>query len=165
MKILSIILMLLMLTGCSAQPTWETVHDDWVDVAAVPAKKITIKLPKEAAAPTLQSEESGALYACDGYVLMLQTFQGGDMDATMRRLTGFSRDQLTCLQTQSGTTKRYTCVWSSVGEGGDHVGRAVILDDGSHHYAVSVMADFESAGELAETWQEILNSAELTDTD
>jgi len=124
-----------------------------------------MKLPSEAVAPVLQSPDAGKLYLCDGYVLTVQTFDGGDLDETMRQVTGFSREQLTCMQTQSGDIKRYACVWSAAGEGGDHVGRAVILDDGSYHYAVSVTADFASAGELAQTWQELLNSVTLTDTD
>ena len=98
-------------------------------------------------------------------LLTLQTFTGGDLDATMRQVTGFSKEQVTCLQTRDGEINQYSCVWSSAGEGGDHVGRAVILDDGSYHYTVTVMADFETAGELTDTWQDLLNSVSLTDTD
>ena len=164
MKILCILLVLLMLTGCGAQPTFEKIEDPWVEVD-VKQKELVVKLPTDAAAPALQSPEAGKLYLCDGYVLTLQTFSGGDLDATMRQITGFSREQLTCMQTQNGDVKKYSCVWSSAGEGGDHVGRALVLDDGSYHYAVTVMADFASAGELSDTWQELFNSVTLSDTD
>ena len=164
MKIFFAILAVLMLTGCGGQPVLERVEDPWVEVAAR-EKTLQVRLPAEAAAPALQSPENGKLYLCNGYVLTLQTFSGGDLDETMRQITGFSREQITCLQTREGEMDKYSCVWSSAGEGGDHVGRAVILDDGSYHYTVTVMADFETAGELTDTWQDLLNSVSLTDTD
>lgn len=163
MKIVCVLLMLIMLSGCGAQPVFEKVEDPWVEVDAI-QKELVVKLPAEAAAPVLQSPEAGQLYLCDGYVLTLQTFSGGDLDATLRQITGFTRDQVTYMQTRDGEVDKYSCVWSSAGEGGDHVGRAVILDDGSYHYAVTVMADFASAGELSDTWQELLNSVALSDT-
>ena len=90
---------------------------------------------------------------------------GGDLNATMRALTGFSREQLTVMETERSDFKRYDCVWSTAGEGGDHVARAVILDDGYYHYAVTVMADFASAGELTRTWKTILDSVSLKSID
>lgn len=164
MKILCVLVIALLLAGCGGQPVLERVEDPWIEAVAEP-KEISVKLPQEAAAPVLQSPESGQLYLCNGYVLTLQTFSGGDLDATMRKVTGFSKEQITCLQTSEGQWEQYNCVWSSAGEGGDHVGRAVILDDGNYHYAVTVMADFASAGELADTWQQLLNSVKLSDTD
>ena len=164
LKLLRVILMLMMLSGCAAQQTWETVNDPQVEVAAIP-RELGIKLPPEAAAPVLQSPEAGQLYLCNGYVLAVHTFVGGDLDDTMRQLTGFSKEQLACMKTEKADYRRYDCVWSSASDGGDQVGRAVILDDGNFHYAVSLMADFASAGDLSQAWQEILNSVVLTDTD
>lgn len=164
MKILCVLVIALLLAGCGGQPVLERVEDPWIEAAAV-QKEVTVKLPADAAAPALQNPDAGQLYLCDGYVLTLQTFTGGDLDATLRQVTGFSKEQVTCMQTREGEVDKYSCVWSSAGEGGDHVGRAVILDDGSYHYAVTVMADFASAGELADTWQQLLNSVTLSDTD
>ena len=153
--------MLIMLTGCGQQ-VWETVNDPWIETDA-PCRKVELQLPSEAALPVLQNPEEGELYICNGYTLMVQTFQGGDLDATMRNLTGFSKEDLTYVQTQEGGIKRYACVWSAAGEGGDYVARAVILDDGNYHYAVSVMAESAAAGELVQTWQGVLGSVTLTD--
>lgn len=164
MKIICVLLVFLLLTGCGAQPVFEKVEDPWVEVD-VKQKELVVKLPSDAASPVLQSPETGRLYLCNGYVLTLQTLSGGDLDATMRQITGFSKEQLTYMQTRDGAVDKYSCVWSSAGEDGDHVGRAVILDDGSYHYAVTVMADFASAGELSDTWQALLNSVTLKDTD
>lgn len=164
MRIVCVILVAIMLGGCGVQPVLETVEDPWIEVAA-PYRELRVNLPKDAATPVLQADGAGKLYLCDGYVLTIQTFPSGDVDATMQQLTGFTRQQLTCMETREGEIKQYNCVWSAAGEGGDHVGRAVILDDGNYHYAVSVMADFATAGELTDTWQTILGSVCLRDTD
>ena len=155
----------LLLSGCAAQPVFETVSDQLDIPAVAPVRQLQVSLPKEATTPTLQSEESGKLYLCDGYTLSIQTMEAGDLDATMRSLTGFAREQLTVMETLKHGIKRYDCVWSAAGEGGDQVARAVILDDGNYHYAVTVMADFASAGDLADTWKSILDIVSLSDTD
>ncbi len=158
-------MLVLLLAGCTAQPVFETVCDPIDAPAMAQMRRLQLTLPKEATAPTLQSEEAGALYLCDGYTLTTQTMAAGDLDATMRRLTGFSKEQLTVMTTEKHGIRRYDCVWSAVGEGGDQVARAVILDDGSYHYAVTVMADFAAAGDLAGTWKTILDSVSLSDID
>lgn len=164
-KVCILLVVVLLLGGCAAQPVFETVSDQ-ID-APVPAqmRQLQVMLPKEASAPTLQSEQAGKLYLCNGYTLTIQTMEAGDLDATMRSLTGFSREQMTVMETAKHGIKRYDCVWSAAGEGGDHVARAVILDDGSYHYAVTVMADFASAGDLASTWKSILDTVTFSDID
>lgn len=164
-KLIVLLVLLVALNGCAAQPVFETVSDGVEVPVLAQMRQLQVSLPKEATAPTLQGEESGALYICNGYTLSVQTVKAGDVDSTMRSLTGFGRDQLTVMETVRNGVKRYDCVWSAAGEGGDHVGRAAILDDGNYHYAVTVMADFESAGELAATWKTIFDSVMLTDTD
>ena len=151
-----------MLTGCAGRQVWETVNDPWVEVAA-PCREVKLKLPAEAMTPVLQNPGAGQLYLCDGYTLAVQTLNGGDLDATMRQITGFSLDALTCIQTACGEYEKYECVWSAAGEGSDQVGRAVVLDDGHYHYAVSVMADHVTAGTLTQAWQKLLGSVSLAD--
>ncbi len=164
-KVLWLLAVCSLLVGCGAQTVFETVTDS-VEIPTLATKRqIKVTLPKEATAPTLHSEDAGMLYLCDGYSLSVQTMSAGDLDATLRTLTGFSRDQLTVMETAKHGIARYDCVWSAAGEGGDQVGRAVILDDGSYHYAVTVMADFASAGDLAGTWSAILDTVSLSDTD
>lgn len=133
--------------------------------AMVQTHQLEITLPKEAAVPSMENEDAGRIYLCDGYTLTVQTLAGGDLDRTLRQITGFGRAQLTVMETRSEDITRYACVWSAAGEGGDQVGRAVILDDGSCHYAVTVMAEASIAGDLAENWQEILESVKLSSTD
>lgn len=160
-----ILVLAVFLTGCGAQETFETVSDIYDAPAMAQMRQLEIALPKEAAVPSMENEDAGKIYLCNGYTLTVQTLAGGDLDRTMRQLTGFGREQLTVMETQVEGIDRYACVWSAAGEGGDQIGRAVILDDGSYHYAVTVMADSASAGELAEIWQEILKSAKLSSTD
>lgn len=161
MKKLCILLcVLLMLTGCSQQ-TFETVTDLHQDGPLPQAKSICLDLPEEAAMPTMVSEENGKLYLCNGYSVAVQTLTGGDLDGTLRYLTGFSRDALTVMERNTGNVNRYDCVWTAVGEGQEQGCRCVVLDDGSYHYAVTVMADSVDVGKLQQTWQSILGSVYL----
>ena len=164
-KVCILLVLVALLCGCAVQPAWETVFDQLETPVMAQMRQLDVALPKEATAPTLQSEDAGALYLCDGYTLSIQTMSAGDLDATMRSLSGFSKDQLTVMTTEKHGIRRYDCVWSAAGEGGDQVARAVILDDGNYHYAVTVMADFASAGDLADTWKDILDSVKFSDTD
>lgn len=159
-KLCVLLCILLMLAGCSQQ-TFETVTDLHQDGPLPQAKSICLDLPQEAAMPTMESGENGKLYLCDGYSIALQTLSGGDLDGTLRQLTGFSRDALTVMERKTGDISRYDCVWTAVGEGQEQTCRCVVLDDGSYHYAVTVMADSVDAGKLQQTWQSILGSAYL----
>ena len=164
-KILVMLAFVLFMGGCAAQETFETVMDQLEAPVMAQVRQLQVALPKEASAPTLSSEEAGTLYLCDGYSLSIQTMDGGDLDATIRTLTGFSKDQMTVMTTEKHGVRRHDCVWSAAGEGGDQVARAVILDDGNYHYAVTVMADFASAGDLSDTWKAILDTVTLEATD
>lgn len=160
-----VLLLVVLLTGCDARQTFETMLDDCNLPVMAQVQQVQLSLPENAAVPSMENGEGGKIYLCDGYTVTLQTMDAGDLDGTLRQITGFGREQLTVMQTTTDDIDRYQCVWSAAGEGGDHVGRAVILDDGSYHYAVTVMADFASAGELASVWQGILDSAQLVSTD
>lgn len=151
---------MLLLCGCGAEGNFETMTDIFSQPAVAP-RQVDLALPQEAAAQTVQSDTDGELYLCDGYVLTVQTFSSGDLDATFRELTGRSREQLTVMQTQSADVKCYETVWSAAGEIGDQLGRLKLLDDGNYHYTVTVMADAASAGQLTDTWQAVLNSFDL----
>lgn len=164
-KLCCVLLVAIMLTGCGVQSAFETIGD-MLDTPVMALKReVRLQLPKEATAPALQSEDGGKLYLCDGYTLTVQTLSAGDLDRTMREVTGFSKDQLTVMETEQMDTRRYDCVWSAAAEEGEQVARSVILDDGYYHYAVTVMADFATAGELAQTWQTLLGSVTLSGTD
>lgn len=156
-----LILAALLLCACGAQPTFETVDDDNALMVSATLRQIELALPKEAAKPVMESASGGSLYLCDGYTLTVQTLSGGNLDRTAQQLTGYCWSELQPIRTQLSDAVRYDLAWAAAGEGGDQVGRAVILDDGMNHYAVSVMADADIAGTLQDTWQKLLHSVKL----
>lgn len=158
------VLLALGLTGCGAQQTFETVED----IAMTPeagTMQLQLTLPEEAASPVMENSETGQIYICDGYTITVQTAPAGNLDETLLQTTGYQKENLSVIQTQKQGIRRYDCVWTCMGEAGDQVGRAVILDDGIQHYTVSVMAPAETAGQLTKTWQEMLCSVGLVSTD
>lgn len=151
---------LLVLNGCAGMPVFEQLGDVYNPSQAPEPKKVSISLPEDAASPVIAGD-FGKIYFCDGYEIMVETLTSGDLAATIKDLTGYSREALTLLETYLGNIKRYECVWTAAGEVGDRVGRAVILDDGCYHYCVSVMADAVDAGALQESWEALFGSIVL----
>ena len=56
---------LLLLTGCAAEPTFETLSDEYVQPAIAQTHQMTLSLPEDASVLTVQSD-GGDLYFCDG---------------------------------------------------------------------------------------------------
>lgn len=161
MKKLWIVLpVVLLLCGCDAKQTFETLTDSLLQPSVEP-QSVELALPQEAATQVMGSDTEGEIYLCDGYTLTVQTFSSGDLDGTLRELTGRDQDQLTVLKTQQVNAKCYETVWSAAGETGDQIGRLKVLDDGNYHYAVTVMADADLAGQLSDAWQTMFASFSL----
>ena len=156
-------LMLLLLTGCGARETLETVGDVYVQPVSAPLRQIVLSLPVDATVTAMTSETAGSLYLCDGYTITVQTLEAGNLDKTLLSTTGYGKNGLRLVESFRGNAKRYDCVWTAAGEGEDQVGRACILDDGSFHYVVSVMAGQSRSGELQPVWQDIFDSFRLAD--
>ncbi len=160
-KFVLVLCLMLLLTGCAAQ-TFETV-DDLNDVPAM-AKPATIllDLPEDAAAPAMEGT-SGTLYFCGDYDITVEVMPSGNLNNTLQTLTGFGKDELDLMQTIRCGVSCYEGAWSAAGEAGDHVGRVLIMDDGSFHYCVSVMASAEDAGDCSADWKELLDSVALAE--
>ena len=148
-----------MLSGCGAEETFETVSDEILEVAAVP-RQVMVVLPPEAAAPASESD-AGTIYICDGYEIMLQTLTGGDLDATLRTVSGYGREELTVVESRQGDYKRYDLVWACAGEEGERIGRGAVLDDGSYHYVLCVLSDADRVQEYEEVWSALFSSYSL----
>lgn len=147
----------LMLSGCNTPESFETISDSYIEPEIQPAQQTSMILAEE----TVQIQQDTGnekIYLCDDYCVVVQTFSAGDLDATIRSVTGYPRDKLTVMERKTGGIDRYECVWVSAGEGGDQVGRMVLLDDGNYHYALTVMAPADQAGELTDTWQLLVDS-------
>ena len=154
-----ILLMICLLTGCGGGQELETVLDVYAPQEETPMQ-VTLTLPVDTAVQTLSSSE-GQLYLCDGYTVTVQTLPGGDLARTVADTTGYAIDRLTLIETEKDSITCYRLSWATAGEGGDQAARTLILDDGRFHYAVTVMASADKAGELADTWQTILGSVGL----
>ena len=155
-----VILTVLLLSGC-ASPTLETVSDVYEEREVAASQQIVLDLPPEAAQPAMESGDGEQLYQCNGYELRVQTLAAGNLDEVLRTVSGYGKEQLTVIKTASGENQRYDCVWCTAGEEGELVGRTAILDDGNYCYCVSALAKSESAFELRQTWQQVLDTFEL----
>ncbi len=161
MKIIVVLLCVLLLAGCSVQ-TFEKVEDlNDVQAMVVPAT-ILLDLPEEAAAPAMKGT-TGTLYFCGEYDIMVEVVPSGNLSSTLQALTGFEREELELIQTLRCGVDCYEAVWSAAGEAGDHVGRVLVLDDGSYHYCVSIMTMAENAGQYSDAWNSILESVVLAE--
>lgn len=149
----------LMLCGCGAVETMETVADEWIIPVAAKPKEINLELPGEALACAMESD-SGRLYYGDSYEVSVQTLASGDLDATLGEITGFPREELTVMQTRSGDVKRWEFAWAAAGEKGDRIGRGVILDDGEYHYCLTVLQDADVT-DCQVVWSEVFRSFEV----
>lgn len=150
----------LLLSGCGAQETMETVADEWVEEAMAPAREILVELPEEAAAPAAENA-NGRIYLCSDYEIEIHTMDGGDLDATIRNLCGYDREELTVIASSPQGLKRYDFVWTAAGEGGDKIGRAVILDDGQYHYTMTVLRSADSVEQSQIVWRSVFESFAL----
>ena len=157
-KLVFVVLALTLLSGCQQPKTFETMSDSYVQPEPPEAQKVILQLPEDAAKAVFEANRADTLYLCDDYSVAVQTLPAGNLDATLREVTGFGVEKVQLWEKQDGEVSRFVCVWVSAGEGGDQMGKATILDDGDYHYVLSVMASAEDAGRLADTWQQLMES-------
>ena len=153
-KLLWLLPLCLVLCGCGADETLETVADEWLAPAMAQPREVSVRLPEDAAAPVLE-QDSGQLYMAEGYEIMLETLSAGDLNATVRALSGYDEEQLTIIQTRQGDADRYDFVWTTAGEKGQRLGRGAILDDGSYHYCLSALRDDKKTTVV---WKDVFSS-------
>lgn len=158
-KMWLVLLAALLLSGCGAQETMETIADEWVIPVAAKPRETALNLPGEALACAMDSD-TGRMYFGDSYEVSIQTMSSGDLNATLEDITGFSREDLTVMKTQSGDADRWEFVWAAAGEKGERLGRGVILDDGEYHYCLSVLQDADVT-DCQIIWSEVLRTFEL----
>lgn len=156
-KLMGLLLVVVLLTGCGGQ-VLETLSDAYDQPQLQPLRTLEVSLPEEAAVMTMSDDTYDTIYLCDGYTVATYIELGGSLDRTLKTVTGYDSGHLTILETTRDGLACYQCAWSAAGEEDMQVGNAVILDDGTYHYAVSVMADASQAAQLDATWQHILDS-------
>jgi len=164
-KVGILLLIAVLMTGCSAQPTFETVADENVQPVSAAMQQVLLELPEEVSAPAMENGEQGKLYLCDGYTLTMNTVPSGDLSKTLQQATGYEKEKLQLLQTGYGDVHRYECVWAAAGEREEQVGRLCLLDDGNYYYVLTAMTDASEAGKLRETWRSLFDSFRLVSTE
>ena len=160
MKKIAIALLALLLTGCAAQETMETIADEILQPVMAQPGEILVSLPGETAMPAMESD-SGRMYLASDYEIYIQTLSSGDLSGTIRGVSGYEQEDLTVIHTETDGTDRYEFVWSCVGEKGDRLGRAVILDDGKYHYVMTVLRDAETTVSTQVCWNDVFSSFSL----
>ena len=159
-RFLVVLLLSVLLCGCRAEQTLETVADEWVVPVMAQPREVTLRLPENVVAPVLE-QEGRQLYMAEYYEIMLETMASGDLEATMRSLSGYGKENLTVVKTRQDNTDRYDFVWTTAGETGERMGRGVILDDGNYHYCLSVLKDAEKNREIPVVWRDLFSSFAL----
>ena len=154
-------LLALLLSGCGAQETFETISDEQIQSVSAEMREILVDLPADAASPVSESE-AGRMYQCGDYDIYCQTVSAGDLDATVRQISGFGAEELTIMETKAGDNQCYEFVWTAATDLGEQVGRAMILDDGIYHYTVTATAPAEKAAEYQEMWNGMFESVNLS---
>lgn len=147
----------MLLSGCGAQETFETLGQIDKPVQAEPWS-VQYELPEDAGKPVMEGENAEILYMCTDYSLSVQTLPGGDLNQTFLQCTGFPKESLQIMHTKTENADCYETVWAATSDSGDQVGRITVLDDGNYHYVLTVMADAGKAKELAEDWQTLFRS-------
>lgn len=158
--LVSALVLILLLCGCS-QTDYETIADEYTPLAPGEKAQMVLRFSGDTEASAMESGEQESIYFCDGFTLTKQTLESGDLDKTLRAVTGYSREKIRLIQQNQENYRRYDFVWSCAGEGGDQICRGSILDDGNYHYVVTTMAPEGKAGELQQTWNELFSSFTL----
>ena len=156
-KIMVFALVTMLLTGCAAEETLETISDDIVQPVMAQPREITVSLPGEASIPTMEGD-TGRMYLASDYEIYIQTLDAGDLNGTIQAVSGYQREAMTVMETNVEGVDRYEFVWSCAGENGDRIGRGVVLDDGSYHYVMTVLRDAESTENSQIVWNDVFAS-------
>lgn len=160
MKKCALLLLMILLTGCGAEETLETISDEILQPVMAQPREILVSLPGETAMPAMESD-SGRVYLASDYEIYIQTMESGDLDATIQTVSGYEKEDITVMHTQQQGIQRYEFVWSCAGEMGDRIGRGVVLDDGDYHYVLSVLRDAETTENSQITWNDVFRSFAL----
>ncbi len=157
MKIIVMVLMMALLSGCGTQETYETIADEAVQSVMASPRQILVDLPGDALAPVLESAGE-QVYLSRDYEIIIETLDGGDLNATVSAISGYDPGELTLMKTEQEGTTRHEFVWACAGEHGDRLGRGVILDDGNYHYCMTVLRDAVSQGVSQTSWEDVFSS-------
>lgn len=154
-KCMIVCLLAALLAGCRSEQTVETIADEWAAPVMASQRSVAVELPQDAVAPVLDSDGQ-QIYFSEDYEIFLENRNSGDLQQTIRYLSGFDKDALTVMKTSQGMFDRYEFVWTCAGEEGQRLGRAVIVDDGNYHYCMSALWDAGNTSKVS--WEDVFGS-------
>lgn len=158
-KLLVILLVVVLLSGCGGEPVYETIGDIPIPKETPQKLEVTVRIPEEAAATVMTGDDGAKLYMCEDYYIVLQTMPAGDMESVFQELTGYGTESLQVIRSKFQGLDRYRVAWSAAAEGGDQIGHACIYSDGNFCYALTAMAPEDKAGALiAGAWKDLFDS-------
>ena len=149
-----------MLTGCGKE-VYETMSDLYEVPKDLKPAEVLLMLPQEAALMTAKEASNDRFYLCKDFTLSVRTLPGGDLEKTLKEVSGYAKEQLSLVCLNLEELKRYEFVWAVAGEQGDELARAVILDDGVFHYVLTLQAPAEQVSQLQQTWKELIDTFSL----
>jgi len=156
-KMLVLLVLAVSLAGCGEAEVFETVGDEMVQSVMAQPREISLSLPEEAVLPAMETD-NGTIYICKDYDVSVQTLESGDLEGTIRSVSGFASEDLTIMETSRTGADCYEFVWTSAGEWAEQVCRCMILDDGNYHYVLTAMIDADLFGEYQEIWNGMFES-------
>ena len=151
----------LLLSGCQEADVFETVEDEVLLQVMAQPMEVRVTLPEDTVLPVMETED-GMLYMCREFDVLIQTMEGGDLQETVRAVSGFDREDLTLVETLRQDMPCYEFAWTAAGEMEEQVCRCMILDDGSYHYIVTAMVDAELAHEYQQIWNGMFESVTVS---
>ena len=160
MKKIMLFVLMMLLCGCTAEETLETIADDPVQPVMAQPREIAVYLPGEVSTPTMEGD-TGRMYLAEDYEICIQTLGSGDLNATVQTVTGYDKDALTVINTKMDGVERYEFVWVCAGEKGERIGRGVVLDDGNYHYVMTVLRDEDTTENSQIVWNDVFASFQL----
>lgn len=147
----------LFLSGCGTESVFETLSDDPAQEAMAPEpKQIQLALPDSASLPVLQQEDGSRVYLTDDLEIRVETVPSGNLNETLRTLTGQQRRQLTLMTTKQDDLTRYDCAWAAAGET-QQTARTAILDDGAYQYCLTVLWDADQTRAVEDSAAQVLS--------
>lgn len=156
-----VMILCMVLSGCSAAETFEQLKDVYASAPPAEVREISLTLPEDAAL-SVMSTDAVRMYLGESYEVLTETMESGDLNKTLRKITGYSTEQLTIMELKDVDFNRYLCAWSTVTEEGEKVGRCAVLDDGNYHYCLTVLVPAAEAGRLQKVIDSILTSYTLS---
>ena len=159
-KLVWLTVLMMCFTGCGkdAEPVFETVADEIVEVAAAEPAPMAVWLPDGAAEQTMADDSR--CYSFGECELRLQTMDGGDIRATLQQLTGMEPEKLTVMEYERDGLQLYQTVWSASSEEGVTLGRCMVADDGDYHYCISLLSP--ETADVGEDFARICASLDLS---